>query len=163
MVMGRWWLMYYLTVIKTFSPLFSEKYFFSFVIPPFHLLTVIVLIISGLCVVELWVEYGWNYMKFHPNSTHNSTLSNALNAKYITIPRWKSGTSFAKKYFLRIIVGKLWIDVNFAIFHSNTLHKVAPNQSSPGIRGGLATPGRGGEGHYVKAMLLGGKSIVIRR
>ena len=87
--------MYYLTVIKTFSPLFSEKYFFSFVIPPFHLLTVIVLIISGLRVVELRVEYGWNYMKFHPNSTHNSTLSNALNAKYITIPRWKSGTSFA--------------------------------------------------------------------
>ena len=32
-----------------------------------------------------------------------------------------------------------------------------------GIRGGLATPGRGGEVLYVKAMLLGGKSIVIRR
>ena len=84
-----------LTVVNTFSPLFSEKYFFSFVIPPFHLLTVIALVISGLRVVELRVELGWNYMKFHPNSTHNSTLSNALNAKYITIPRWKSGTSFA--------------------------------------------------------------------
>ena len=46
--------------------MFSEKYFFSFVIPPFHLLTVIALVISGLCVVELRVEYGWNYMKFHP-------------------------------------------------------------------------------------------------
>ena len=26
-----------------------------------------------LYMVELWVELGWNYMKFHPNSTHNST------------------------------------------------------------------------------------------
>ncbi|MCI6371313.1 MAG: hypothetical protein MR819_10020, partial [Prevotella sp.] len=44
----------------------APKYFFSFVIPPFHLLTVIALVISGLRVVELRVEYGWNYMKFHP-------------------------------------------------------------------------------------------------
>ena len=85
----------FLTVVKTFSYLFSEKYFLLFVIPPFHHGMVISLILNGLSKVELWVEYGWNYMKFHPNSTHNSTLSNALNAKYITIPRWKSGTSFA--------------------------------------------------------------------
>ena len=87
--------MYYLTVIKTFSPLFSEKYFFSFVIPPFHLDKVTTLIISSLCVVELWVEYGWNYTKFHPYSTHNSTLSNVLIIKHMNCGRWKGGTSFA--------------------------------------------------------------------
>ena len=50
----------------------------SFVIPPFHLGEVIRLIISMLGKVELWVELGWNYEKFHPNSTYNSTSSNAL-------------------------------------------------------------------------------------
>ena len=38
----------------------------SFEVPPFHLGVVIILIIRRLYVVELWVEYGWNYMKFHP-------------------------------------------------------------------------------------------------
>ena len=33
----------------------------SFVIPPFHLGVVIVLIISVLNKVELWVELGWNF------------------------------------------------------------------------------------------------------
>ena len=50
----------------------------SFVIPPFHLVVVIVLIIRSLFVVELWGELGWNYVKFHPNSTYNSTSSNTL-------------------------------------------------------------------------------------
>ena len=68
----------FLTAVNTFSCLFSEKYFLSFVIPPFHLAVVIALIISGLFEVELWVELGWNYVKFHPNSTHNSTSSNVL-------------------------------------------------------------------------------------
>ena len=68
----------FLTAVNTFSCLFSEKYFLSFVIPPFHLVVVITLIIKGLLVVELVVELGWNYMKFHPNSTTNSTSSNAL-------------------------------------------------------------------------------------
>ena len=67
-----------LTAVNTFSCLFSEKYFLSFVIPPFNLVVVITLIIKGLLVVELVVELGWNYMKFHPNSTYNSTSSNAL-------------------------------------------------------------------------------------
>ena len=33
----------------------------SFVIPPFHLVVVIHLIISMLDKVELWVELGWNF------------------------------------------------------------------------------------------------------
>ena len=56
----------FLTVVNTFSCTFSEKYFLSFVIPPFHLGVVIALIVNRLDVVELQVEYGWNYMKFHP-------------------------------------------------------------------------------------------------
>ena len=56
----------FLTVISTFSALFSKKYFLLNVIPPFHLTPIIILIISGLYMVELWWNYGWNYMKFHP-------------------------------------------------------------------------------------------------
>ena len=44
----------FLTVISTFSALFSKKYFLLNVIPPFHLTTIIILIISGLYMVELW-------------------------------------------------------------------------------------------------------------
>ena len=51
----------FLTLVNTFSTLFSEKYFFLFDIPPFHLDVVIILIISDLPMVELWVEYGWNF------------------------------------------------------------------------------------------------------
>ena len=68
----------FLTAVNTFSCLFSEKYFLSFEVPPFHLAVVIILIIKGLFVVELWVELWWNYVKFHPNSTYNSTSSNTL-------------------------------------------------------------------------------------
>ena len=50
----------------------------SFVIPPFHHREVIHLSFSTLDEVELWVEYGWNYVKFHPNSTPNSTSYNML-------------------------------------------------------------------------------------
>ena len=50
-------------------------------------------------MVELWVELGWNYVKFHPNSTYNSTIYNHLIIKMITIPRWKGGTSNDKNYF----------------------------------------------------------------
>ena len=85
----------FLTAVNTFSHLFPEKYFLSFVIPPFHLRIVTTLIINGLSEVELQVEYGWNYMKFHPYSTHNSTTSNTLTLKHITHRRWKGGTSFA--------------------------------------------------------------------
>ena len=89
----------FLTVVKTFSCLFSEKYFLLFVIPPFHPCMVIPLILNGLSKVELWVEYGWNYMKFHPYSTHNSTTSNTLTLNVITSPRWKGGITNDKKYF----------------------------------------------------------------
>ena len=58
-------------------------------------------------MVELWVELGWNYMKFHPNSTHNSTMYNILIIKNITPTRWKGGTSFTKNIFRRIIAEKL--------------------------------------------------------
>ena len=71
----------------------------SFVIPPFHLAEVIHLIINVLGEVELWVELGWNYVKFHPNSTRNSTSHNPLIINVITTARWKGGTSNDKKYF----------------------------------------------------------------
>ena len=89
----------FLTAVNTFSCLFSEKYFLSFVIPPFHLAVVITLIISELFEVELGVELGWNYVKFHPNSTHNSTLPNILIIRRITSPRWKGGITNDIKYF----------------------------------------------------------------
>ena len=97
----------FLTVVNTFPTLISEKYFLLFVIPPFHFRMVTALIINGLSKVELWVEYGWNYMKFHPYSTHNSTSPNTLNIKHIYCPRWKGGITNDKKYFLRIIAEKL--------------------------------------------------------
>ena len=53
------------------------------------------------------MELGWNYVKFHPNSTHNSTLPNILILKYITSLRWKGGTSNHIKYFYRITAEKL--------------------------------------------------------
>ena len=68
----------FLTAVNTFSRLFSEKYFLSFEVPPFHLAVVIALIIKGLFVVEFVVELGWNYVKFHPNYTCNSTSFNTL-------------------------------------------------------------------------------------
>ena len=52
----------YLTVINIFSCTFSEKYFLSFVIPPFHLDVIITLIISNLSKVELGWNYRWNFM-----------------------------------------------------------------------------------------------------
>ena len=65
----------------------------SFVIPLFHHGEIIHLSINALDEVELWVEYGWNYMKFHPNSTTNSTTYIPLIINAITTARWKSGTS----------------------------------------------------------------------
>ena len=44
----------FLTVISIFPALFSKKYFLLNVIPPFHLTPIIILIISGLYMVELW-------------------------------------------------------------------------------------------------------------
>ena len=77
------------------------------VIPPFHLGVVNVLIINKISMVELGVELGWNYMKFHPNSTPNSTTSNVLILKVITSWRWKDGITFRKFIFQRIMAGKL--------------------------------------------------------
>ena len=45
------------------------------------------------------MEYRWNYMKFHPYSTHNSTSRNPLIVKTITTPRWKGGITNDKIYF----------------------------------------------------------------
>ena len=77
------------------------------VIPPFHLGVAIVLIIKKISMVELGVELGWNYMKFHPNSTTNSTLFNVLILKVITFRRWKGGITFRKFIFQRIMTEKL--------------------------------------------------------
>ena len=52
----------FLTVVNTFPYTFSEKYFLLLVIPPIHLCMVIVVIIKRLRVVELWWNYGWNFM-----------------------------------------------------------------------------------------------------
>ena len=49
-------------IIYIFSCTFSEKYFLSFVIPPFHLGVVIILIFSNLSKVELGWNYRWNFM-----------------------------------------------------------------------------------------------------
>ena len=69
------------------------------VIPPFHLGVAIVLIIKKISMVELGVELGWNYMKFHPNSTHNSTILIFLIINAITAQKWKGGITNDKKYF----------------------------------------------------------------
>ena len=77
-----------------------------FEVPLFHLGDAIYLRINVLGMVELWVELWWNYVKFHPNSTHNSTIYNRLIIKMITIPRWKGGTSNDKNYFSEKNIGK---------------------------------------------------------
>ena len=46
----------------------------------------------------MWWNYGWNYMKFHPNSTHNSTYVIPLIYSVLGMWRWKSGITF-QKYF----------------------------------------------------------------
>ena len=38
-------------------------------------------------------------MKFHPNSTPNSTIRNSLIIRGMTTPRWKGGITNDKKYF----------------------------------------------------------------
>ena len=43
----------FLTAVNTFSYVFSEKYFLSVEVPPFHLDVVIILIIRLLYMVEL--------------------------------------------------------------------------------------------------------------
>ncbi|MDD6511536.1 MAG: hypothetical protein PUF52_10075, partial [Prevotella sp.] len=70
-----------------------------FEVPPFHLSGVIYLRINMLGMVELWVELWWNYVKFHPHSTYNSTIYNNLIINMITTSRWKGGTSTDKNYF----------------------------------------------------------------
>ena len=88
-----------LTYIHNFSAIIPEKYFFVKEVPPFHLIGVISLIINMLYMVELGVELGWNYMKFHPYSTYNSTTPNTLTLNTIIPARWKSGITNEKKYF----------------------------------------------------------------
>ena len=57
------------------------------------------LIINALDEVELGVELGWNYMKFHPNSTTNSTSFKSLTIRTVTSPRWKGGITNENKHF----------------------------------------------------------------
>ena len=77
----------------------QKKYFIAKEVPPFHLVKLICLAFSVLGKVELGVELGWNYMKFHPNSTPNSTPSKPLIIKAVTVLRWKGGIRNHKKYF----------------------------------------------------------------
>ena len=51
-------------------------------------------------MVELWVELGWNYMKFHPNSTHNSTYFILLIFNVLSMRWWNGGITFSKIFFL---------------------------------------------------------------
>ena len=88
-----------LTYLHNFSAIILLKIFIAKEVPPFHLRKVICLIFRVLYKVELWVEYGWNYIKFHPYSTYNSTLRKLLIIKVITIPRWKGGITNDKNYF----------------------------------------------------------------
>ena len=60
-----------------------------------------------LYMVELWVELGWNYMKFHPNSTPNSTYVILLIYSALDMWRWKGGITFQKNIFLENIVGNM--------------------------------------------------------
>ena len=55
--------------------------------------------ISVLDVVELVVELGRNYMKFHPYSTHNFTLGKPLIVRMVTMRMWKGGITINKNYF----------------------------------------------------------------
>ena len=49
--------------------------------------------------MELWVELGWNYMKFHPNSTHNSTIPILLITNNLTYQGWKGGITLQEIFF----------------------------------------------------------------
>ena len=60
-----------------------------------------------LCDAELWVELGWNYMKFHPYSTHNSTSHKHLIVRVVTVLKWKGGITNEKKYFSEIRAEKV--------------------------------------------------------
>ena len=53
-------------------------------------------------MVELWVELGWNYMKFHPNSTHNSTIPILLITNNLTRQGWNGGITLQEIFFQRI-------------------------------------------------------------
>ena len=97
----------YLTYLHNFSAVIRRIFFYQIEVPPFHLGYIICFIISMLDRVELWVELRWNYMKFHPNSIHNSTMYKPLIIREVTIRRWKSGITNEKIYFSEIRVGKV--------------------------------------------------------
>ena len=68
-------------------------------------------------MVELWVELGWNYMKFRPNSTHNSTSHKLLIIKVVTALRWKGGITNDKKYFSEKVQENILISVKKVQIH----------------------------------------------
>ena len=51
----------YLTSIHIFPAIIRKKQIYAKEVPPFHPRCVICLRVSVLDVVELWVEYGWNF------------------------------------------------------------------------------------------------------
>ena len=51
-----------LTFFQNFSAIILRKKIYAKEVPPFHLAGVIHLIISMLDMVELWWNYGWNFM-----------------------------------------------------------------------------------------------------
>ena len=57
--------------------------------------------------VELGWNYGWNYMKFHPNSTSCKPLI----IKVVTSPRWNGGITNDKIYFSENRVGKVLMTI----------------------------------------------------
>ena len=89
-------------------------------------------IVSTLGEVELGVELWWNYMKFHPNSTPNSTLDKPLIIREVTIRRWKGGITNEKIYFSEIRVGKVLTTVKnntkqVSLFFYFTYHHKHPD------------------------------------
>lgn len=97
----------HLTYLHNFSVVILKKIIYTKEVPPFHPRSAIWLISSKLGMVELLVEFGWNFMKFHPNSTHNSTTRNSLIIKMITERRWKGGIINDKIYFSEKWVGNV--------------------------------------------------------
>ena len=73
-------------------------------------------IVSTLGEVELGVELGWNYMKFHLNSTPNSTSCKPLIIRAVTPMRWKGGITNDKKYFSGNSVEKVLTTVKLVPF-----------------------------------------------
>ena len=76
-------------------------------------------IVNMLGEVELGVELGWNYMKFHPNSTSFKPLI----IRAVTPMRWKGGITNDKKYLFGNMVEKVLTTVKNCIKMADTSSK----------------------------------------